>query len=92
MYFVTVRQEGYVMFAMTPSELGAVALAEDQKTVRLLRRDAIGEGWTPMAEWSVSDLTHTEFMVGWHEKPEPATPEGLLDGIPASVSTKPLSD
>lgn len=90
MYFVTVKQEGYVLFTMTPSELGAVALTDDQKTVRLLRRDAIGDEWTPMVEWSVADLTHTDYLVSWHEKQEPAAPEGLLDAIPASVSTKSL--
>jgi len=88
MYFVTVKQEGYVLFTMTPSELGAVALAEDQKTVRLLRRDAIGAEWTPMAEWSVGELTHTDFMLHWHAEPEPATPEGLLDALPASIRNR----
>lgn len=91
MYFVTVRQEGYVMFAMTPSEVGAVALAEDQRTVRLLRRDAIGDSWTPMVEWSIDDLTHTDYMLGWHEKPEPAQPEALRDALPAGLPHKVLS-
>mgnify|MGYP006908349066 CR=1 FL=1 len=85
MYFVTVRQPGYVLFAMTPSELGAVALAEDQQTVRLLRRAALGEAWESFAEWKSSELTHSDFMAAMQNRDEPATPAELLDVLPAAL-------
>jgi len=88
MYFVTVRQPGYVMFAMTPNELGAVALAEDQKTVRLLERAHIGEAWKPFAEWSVAEMTHTDFMASMQHKPEPGTARQLLESLPAPLREK----
>jgi len=88
MYFVTVRQEGYVLFSMTPNELGAIGLAEDQQTLRLLRRDKIGDAWTKMVEWNIADLTHTDFMLSMQHREEPQTPEGLLDVLPADLRKK----
>lgn len=88
MYFVMVRQPGYVLFAMTPNELGAVALAEDQKTVRLLERPAIGAAWEPFAAWSVDELTHSDFMAAMQHRDEIVEPRRLAEVLPADLRTR----
>ncbi len=88
MYFVTVRQEGYALFSMTPGELGAVGLVDDQKTLRLLRRSAIGDAWSTIVEWPVSEFSHTDFMLAMQFRAEPSDPLELTQVLPESVRAR----
>lgn len=82
MYFVTTKREGYILFAMTQSERGAMGLTDKQE-VHLLARD--GDGWKVLARWKGADLSHTQFMSAWHRRNEPADPQGLLEIVPKSA-------
>ncbi len=88
MYFVMVRQAGFALFAMTPNELGAIGLVDDQKTVRLLERPKIGDAWNAFAEWSVDELTHSDFMAAMQDRPEITKPRDLLEILPESLRSK----
>ena len=82
MYFVTTKRDGYVLFALTPSERAAVGLTESQE-VHLLRRQGNGGDWAVVAKWSAKDYSHTDFMSAWHQRNEPADVAQLLDVVPA---------
>jgi hypothetical protein len=84
MYLVTTKRQGYVLFATTPSERGAVGLT-DQQVVHLLVRGAVGDTWRVVAQWNASSYSHTDFMAALHRVDEPADPQGLLAFVPSSV-------
>ncbi len=84
MYFVTGKQSGYVLFAATPSERGAVGLTPEQR-VRVLCRDSRAQPFRIIAEWPAAEFSHTDFMLAWHRREEPADPQRLLDVLPAGV-------
>ena len=44
MYFVTMKQPGYALFATTPSERAAIGLTDDQQHVHVLRAHAATTG------------------------------------------------
>ena len=88
MYFVMVRQAGYALFAMTPNELGAIGLADDQKTVCLLERPKIGAAWQPFAQWTIDDLSHSDFMAAVQHRDEITEPKALLDVLPPELRSR----
>ena len=45
MYFVTMKQPGYALFATTPSERAAIGLTDDQQHVHLCERSAVEIAW-----------------------------------------------
>ncbi len=82
MYFVTTKREGYVLFAMTQSERGAMGLTE-KREVHLLHRDA--NGWTVLARWKGEEFSHTQFMSAWQRRDEPSAPRDMLEVVPKSA-------
>ena len=84
MYFVTTKLDGYVMFAMTPSERAAVGLTEKQE-VHLLVRSTDGASWQSIARWNGSEFSHTNFMSAWHNAAEPADAADLLSVLPKAL-------
>ena len=81
MYFVTIKQPGYILFSMTPSERAAVGLTDGQM-VHLLVRASPAEPWRILREWSVNDYSHTDLMVALHGVAEPTDPRQLLEFLP----------
>ena len=75
MYFVTMKEPGYALFATTPSERAAIGLTEDQQRVHLCERT--GAGWRVVREWPVSEHSHTELMVRLGTVDEPASIDEL---------------
>jgi hypothetical protein len=75
-YFVTIKQPGYTLFATTPSERAAIGLTEDQKRVHVCERS--GDGWRVVHDLSVDDHSHTELMVRLGAVAEPASIDELL--------------
>ena len=57
MYFVTIKQPGYALFATTPSERAAIGLTEDQKHVHVCERR--GDGWHVVRDLPVEEHSHT---------------------------------
>jgi hypothetical protein len=84
MYFVTTKQDGYVLFAMTPSERAAVGLTDKQE-VHLLKRQGNAGEWQLVAKWNGADFSHTDFMVAWHSGVEPTAAGDLLAVLPAAL-------
>ena len=76
MYFVTIRQPGYCLFSMTPSERMAVALVDDQTHVHVLERR--GDDWTLHQEFPVATHSHTDLMHRLADVDEPATVTDLV--------------
>ena len=76
MYFVTVRQPGYALFSMTPSERAAIGLTQDQQRVHLLERT--GSTWRVLHDWPIDEHSHTELMVRLGPVDEPATVDELV--------------
>lgn len=76
MYFVTIRQPGYCLFSMTPSERAAIALADDQERVHILERT--GDDWTVRQEWPVSEQSHTDLMRRLADVDEPVSFDELV--------------
>ena len=70
MYFVTMKQPGYALFATTPSERAAIGLTDDQQHVHLCERSA--GGWRVARDWPVSEHSHTELMIRLGAVDEPA--------------------
>ena len=83
MYFVTTKREGYVLFAMTPSERAAVGLTDKQEVHLLTRSD--NHNWSVIAKWQATDFSHTDFMSAWRNRDEPAAVQALLDVLPANI-------
>jgi hypothetical protein len=75
-YFVTIKQPGYCLFSMTPSERAAIGLTDDQRHVHLCERTA--EGWTVVRDWGVEEHSHTDLMARLGAIAEPATLDELL--------------
>jgi hypothetical protein len=75
-YFVTMKQPGYALFATTPSERAAIGLTEDQKHVHVCERR--GDGWHVVRDLPVEEHSHTELMVRLGAVPEPASVDELL--------------
>ena len=76
MYFVTIKQPGYALFATTPSERAAIGLTEDQKRVHVC--ELAGDGWRVVRDMPVEEHSHTELMVRLGKVPEPASVDELL--------------
>ena len=76
MYFVTIKQPGYALFATTPSERAAIGLTEDQQHVHVCERTP--DGWHVVRDMSVEEHSHTELMVRLGKVPEPASVDELL--------------
>ena len=76
MYFVTSKRAGYALFALTPSERGAIGVTEDQKRVHVLER--VGEEWRVCVDWPVEEHSHTELMTRLALREEPATVAELV--------------
>jgi hypothetical protein len=74
-YFVTIKQPGYALFATTPSERAAIGLTEDQQHVHLCERSE--QGWHVVADWPVKEQSHTDLMVRLGRVPEPASIDEL---------------
>jgi hypothetical protein len=74
-YFVTIKQPGYALFATTPSERAAIGLTEDQRSTHLCERTA--DGWRVFREWPVDEHSHTELMVRLGTVDEPASIDEL---------------
>ncbi len=87
MYFVTIRQPGYILFAMTPSERAAVGLTEKQE-MHVLLRDSLQSPWRVAAEWPVSVCSQTDFMGSLHHVSEDADPAKILERIPAAAKLR----
>lgn len=83
MYFVTIGRKPYVLFCLTQSERGALALT-DKGIVEILEKSPSGE-WQAIAQWDSARYSHTDFMVSLKDVQEPATVRGLLDLLPAGV-------
>jgi hypothetical protein len=75
-YFVTVKQPGYCLFATTPSERFAIGLLDDQRSVRVLERAA--DGWAVVRELPVAECSHTDLMLRLGAVDEPASAAELL--------------
>jgi hypothetical protein len=69
--FVTIKQPGYALFSMTPSERAAIGVTDDQEHVHLLEKS--GDGWKVAYDWSMDEHSHTELMVRLGDVPEPAS-------------------
>ncbi len=76
MYFVTIKQPGYCLFATTPSERFAVGLRDDQYHLHLLARE--GSTWRIVRELTVEEHSHTDVMLRLGAGPEPDTVEALV--------------
>ena len=76
MYFVTTKQAGYALFAMTPSECAAVGVTDDQRRVHLLVSE--GQGWRVYRDWSIEEHSHTELLIRLAPVDEPASVDELL--------------
>ena len=76
MYFVTIKQPGYCLFATTPSERFAVGLLADQRCLHLLERS--GAGWTVVRELTVAEHSHTDVMLRLGAGDEPGTADALV--------------
>ena len=76
MYFVTMKQPGYALFATTPSERAAVAVTDDQRRVHLLERT--GNGWGVVRDWPIEEHSHTELMVRLGGVDEPGSIDELI--------------
>lgn len=76
MHFVTIRQPGYCLFSMTPSERAAIALADDQTHVHLLERR--GTEWAVRHAWPLSEHSHTDLMRRLADVDEPASIDDLV--------------
>ncbi len=76
MYFVTIKQPGYALFATTPSERAAIGLSEDQRRVHLCERT--DSGWQVVRDWPVEEHSHTELMIRLGRVEEPAQIDELL--------------
>ena len=75
MYFVTMKQPGYALFATTPSERAAIGLTDDQQHVHLCERSA--GGWRVARDGPVSEHSHTELMIRLGAVDEPASIDEL---------------
>ncbi|MBI3786251.1 MAG: hypothetical protein HY270_22920 [Deltaproteobacteria bacterium] len=84
MYFVTTKLDGYILFAMTPSERAAIGLTEKQD-VHILARPSDDASWQVIARWSAADFSHTDFMSAWHNRSEPSEAAGLLVVLPPAL-------
>jgi len=69
--FVTIKQPGYALFSMTPSERAAFGVTDDQQHVHMLEKSA--DGWRVVHDWAMSEHSHTDVMVRLGDVPEPAT-------------------
>jgi hypothetical protein len=68
-YFVTMKREGYCLFAVSPSERFGVGLLDDQQRVHVLERD--GADYAVRQEWPVNEVSHTDIMIRLAAVPEP---------------------
>jgi len=75
-YFVTIRQPGYCLFSMTPSESMAIALVDDQTRVHVLER--AGDSWAVREEFSVETHSHTDLMSRLAGVDEPGSVSDLI--------------
>jgi hypothetical protein len=75
-YFVTIKQAGYALFATTPSERAAIGLTDDQQHVHVCERAA--GGWRVVRDLPVDEHSHTELMIRLGRVPEPASVDELL--------------
>jgi hypothetical protein len=69
--FVTIKQPGYALFSMTPSERAAIGVPDDQQRVHMLEKSA--DGWRVAYDWSMAEHSHTELMVRLGDLAEPAS-------------------
>jgi hypothetical protein len=74
-YFVTMKEPGYALFATTPSERAAIGLTDDQQHVHLCERTP--DGWRVARDWPVAEHSHTELMIRLGAADEPASIDEL---------------
>jgi hypothetical protein len=74
-YFVTMKEPGYALFATTPSERAAIGLTDDQQHVHLCERTHTG--WRVARDWPVAEHSHTEVMIRLGAVEEPASIDEL---------------
>ena len=82
MYFVTMKRNGYCLFAVSPTERFGVGLLDDQQRVHLLERD--GADYVVRREWPVAQLSHTEIMRRLGAVPEPSSLDEFLRHVQGS--------
>jgi hypothetical protein len=75
-YFVTIKQPGYALFATTPSERAAIGLTEDQRRVHVCER--AGDGWRVVRDFPVEEHSHTDLMVHLGAVAEPDSVDELV--------------
>ena len=75
MYFVTMKEPGYALFATTPSERAAIGLTDDQQHVHLCESTA--DGWHVARDWPIAEHSHTELMIRLGAVDEPASIDEL---------------
>jgi hypothetical protein len=70
-YFVTMKQAGYCLFSVSPSERFGVGLLDDQRRVHVLERE--GADYVVRQEWPVEEVSHTDVMLRLGGVPEPGS-------------------